>query len=161
MAISLTPNFSWVRCVQRAFQPLQRFPSAAASQVMYASEAAISTEGSSGNDFDRAIRRNKEQGFNPTGGCELFGGCFPISEWIYTCREVLEITKQKNMKFILLLISVVTLLTAGCIFPGPRGGGEYRGGEGYRGHEEYRHGDDHPGYHGHPEPGVDIRIHGE
>ncbi len=44
--------------------------------------------------------------------------------------------KNKNMKIILLLISVVTLLTAGCIFPGPRGGGEFRG-EGYRGHREF------------------------
>jgi hypothetical protein len=73
----------------------------------------------------------------------------------------MEITKQKkHMKFILLLIGAVTLLTSsGCIFPGSRGGGEYRGGDEYRdrgsrdrgefrGHEEH-----------HLEPAVDVRIH--
>jgi hypothetical protein len=61
------------------------------------------------------------------------------------------------MKIILLLISVVTLLSAGCIFPGPRGGGgEYRERGEYRDHEDYRR---EPGYRGPPEPGVDLRIH--
>ena len=74
--------------------------------------------------------------------------------------------ETKNyMKFILLLISVVTLLTAGCIFPGPRGGGEYRGGgERYHDRGEYRgHGDyrSEPGYRGSPGPGVDVRIRGD
>ena len=59
------------------------------------------------------------------------------------------------MKIILLLMSVVTLLTAGCIFPGPRGGGEYREHGEFRGHREYRHEE----YRRDPEPGVDIRIH--
>jgi hypothetical protein len=43
------------------------------------------------------------------------------------------------MKSILLLISVATLLTtAGCIFPGHGGGGEYHGHGEYREHEEYQ-----------------------
>ena len=57
------------------------------------------------------------------------------------------------MKLILLLIGVVTLLmTAGCISPGHRGGGEGRGREEYRKDSEHR---------SHPEPGVDVRIHAE
>lgn len=68
------------------------------------------------------------------------------------------------MKIILLLISVVSLLTAGCIFPGPgpRGGGEIRNRGEYREHGEYRDHEDfrrEPGYRGPPEPGVDVRIH--
>ena len=63
------------------------------------------------------------------------------------------------MKFTLLLISAITLLTtAGCIFPGPRGGGQYRDHSEYRGHGEYRW---HSGYRSYPEPGVNIRIHAE
>ena len=61
------------------------------------------------------------------------------------------------MKRILLLLSAVTLLTtAGCIFPGHRGGGEYRGHEGYRDHREYR---EHSEYRSAPEPGIDVRLH--
>ena len=68
------------------------------------------------------------------------------------------------MKIILLLMSVIALLTAGCVFPGPRGGEGYRGRGEYRQHGEYRDHDDYrrePGYRGHPEPGVDVRIHAE
>jgi hypothetical protein len=57
------------------------------------------------------------------------------------------------MKHIILLISVVTLLTtAGCIFPGHRGGGEGRGHEEYREHSE-QHVD-----HG---PEVVVRVHAD
>ena len=61
------------------------------------------------------------------------------------------------MKYILLLLSIVTLLTVGCILPGHRGGGEYRERGEYRGHGDYRgHADYREQY---PEPGVDVRIH--
>jgi hypothetical protein len=73
----------------------------------------------------------------------------------YTSRGVLggNHKTRKYMKFILLLISVVTLLvTAGCTSPGHRGGGEGRGREEYRKDSEHR---------SHPEPGVDVRIHAE
>ncbi|HWX23371.1 MAG TPA: hypothetical protein VN578_26010 [Candidatus Binatia bacterium] len=63
------------------------------------------------------------------------------------------------MKLILLLISVVTLLTTGCIFPEHRGGGgEYREHGEYRGHGEYREEAEHRSY---PEPGVNVRIHAD
>lgn len=71
---------------------------------------------------------------------------------------------QKIMKSILLVVCVFTLLTTvGCIFPGHRGGGdyrdhEYRGHERYRGNEEYR---EHSGYQNRYEPGVDVRIHAD
>ena len=66
---------------------------------------------------------------------------------------------MKSIKYIVLFIGALTLLTtSGCIFPGHRGGGEYRDGGEYRGHGEYR---GQPEYRGSPEPGVDIRIHGE
>ena len=68
------------------------------------------------------------------------------------------------MKHILLLLSVLTLLmTAGCIFPGHRGGGDYHDGEYYRGHEDYRghqeYGGDGDYREQYPEPGVSVRIH--
>jgi hypothetical protein len=54
------------------------------------------------------------------------------------------------MKYILLLISVVTVLTtAGCIIPVERGGGDYRGHSGFRHHSEHRI---------YAEPGVDVHI---
>jgi hypothetical protein len=58
----------------------------------------------------------------------------------YTSREDLggDYTAREYMKYIILLISVVTLLTtAGCIFPGHRGGGEDRGRGEYREHSEH------------------------
>jgi hypothetical protein len=64
------------------------------------------------------------------------------------------------MKSILLLLVAASLLTtAGCIFPGHRGGG----GE-YREHGEFReHGDsrDRGEYRSYPEPGVKVRIQAE
>jgi hypothetical protein len=58
------------------------------------------------------------------------------------------------MKLIFLLVSVAALLTTtGCLFPGHRGGGEYRDHGPYRGHGDYR-GD----YRSYPEPGVNVRI---
>ena len=61
------------------------------------------------------------------------------------------------MKLILPLISVVTLLTAtGCIFPGHRGGGEYREHGEYHGHGDYR---EHAEYRTYVEPSVDVRVH--
>ena len=67
------------------------------------------------------------------------------------------------MKSVLLLICVVSLLTTvGCIFPGNRGGGDYRRdeyrGQEYRGHGEYRERSDYPRY---VEPGVSVRIHAD
>jgi hypothetical protein len=57
------------------------------------------------------------------------------------------------MKIILLFISLTTLLTTtGCIFPGNRGGGDYRA------HDDYR---EHPEHHDGPEPGVNVRIHAD
>jgi hypothetical protein len=54
------------------------------------------------------------------------------------------------MKYIILLISVGTLLTtAGCIFPGREGGGEYHD------HGEYR---EHGEYHAVPAPAVVVRV---
>jgi hypothetical protein len=70
-----------------------------------------------------------------------------------------EITKHKtkNMKHILLLISVVTLVgTTGCIFPGHRGGGDYGGHEDHHGHGEY---EGHSEYNHAPEPVVVVRVH--
>lgn len=62
------------------------------------------------------------------------------------------------MKLILLLISVVSLLTTGCIFPGHREGGEYHEQGEYRGHGEYREYSEHRS---NPEPAVDVRIHAD
>ncbi len=63
---------------------------------------------------------------------------------------------MKFTKFALLLISVVPLLTSGCIIADHRGGGGYRDHGEYRGHGEYR---EHSEYRQYPEPGVDVRIH--
>jgi len=53
------------------------------------------------------------------------------------------------MKYILLLISVVTVLTtAGCIIPVERGGGDYRGHREFRHHSDYRY----------AEPGVGVNL---
>jgi hypothetical protein len=55
------------------------------------------------------------------------------------------------MKYIILLISVATLLTTvGCIFPGRRGGEEDRGPGDYREHAEH---------HSEPAPAVVVRVH--
>jgi len=61
---------------------------------------------------------------------------------------------MKSIKFLLLSICAVGLLTTtGCIFPGHRGG-DYHG-EGYRGHGE-RH--EHAEYRTYPEPEVNIHV---
>jgi hypothetical protein len=59
------------------------------------------------------------------------------------------------MKHIFRLISVVTLLTsAGCIFPGHRGGGDERG----HGEEHGREAREHSEHHGEPGPAVVVRV---
>ena len=73
----------------------------------------------------------------------------------YTLRGVLEgdYKTRTHMKYIILLISVATLLTTvGCIFPGHREGGEHRG------HGEYR---EHAEHHGDHEPEVIVRVHAD
>ena len=60
------------------------------------------------------------------------------------------------MKHLFLLICVVTLLTtAGCIFPGHRGGGYY---DEYHGHGEYQ---EHSEYQSYPEREMNGRMHAD